>query len=41
MKEHIIKSKGNIFVDLGFGPEETVVLTMRAELMASSLSDLS
>ncbi len=35
MKERIIKSKGNVFVDLGFAPEEAAVLTMRAELMAS------
>jgi predicted XRE-type DNA-binding protein len=34
MKERIIKSKGNVFVDLGFSREESIVLAMRAELMA-------
>jgi predicted XRE-type DNA-binding protein len=32
-KERIIKSSGNVFVDLGFEPEEAAVLTMRADLM--------
>ena len=35
MKERIVKSKGNVFTDLGFAPEEAAVLAMRAELMAS------
>ena len=34
MKERIIKSKGNVFTDLGFPPEEAAVLAMRADLMA-------
>jgi len=34
MKERIIKSKGNVFVDLGFSREESIALAMRAELMA-------
>ena len=34
MKERITKSKGNVFVDLGFPPEEATVLAMRADLMA-------
>lgn len=34
MKERIIKSSGNVFVDLGFSREEAAVLTMRADLMA-------
>ena len=34
MKEKIIKSSGNVFVDLGFSPEESALLSMRAELMA-------
>ena len=34
MKERIIKSKGNVFTDLGFPPEEASVLAMRADLMA-------
>lgn len=33
-KEKVTKSSGNIFVDLGFPPEEVAVLTMRADLMA-------
>ena len=34
MKERITKSKGNVFVDLGFSREEATVLAMRADLMA-------
>jgi len=34
MKQRVKKSSGNVFVDLGFPPEEAAVLTMRAELMA-------
>ena len=34
MKERVIKSSGNVFIDLGFPPEEAAVLAMRAELMA-------
>lgn len=34
MKERVIKSKGNVFTDLGFPPEEAAVLAMRADLMA-------
>jgi len=33
MKERIIKSSGNVFIDLGFPLEEVAVLVMRAELM--------
>lgn len=33
--EKIVKSSGNVFADLGFNAEESAVLTMRAELMAS------
>jgi len=33
MKSRIIKSSGNVFVDLGFPPDEVAVLTLRAELM--------
>ncbi len=32
-KEKIAKSSGNVFQDLGFPPEEVVVLSMRADLM--------
>ncbi len=34
-KEKIHKSCGNVFVDLGFPPDEAAILTMRAELMVS------
>lgn len=34
MKEHIIKSSGNIFLDLGFPPEEAAILKMRSNIMA-------
>ena len=33
MKSRIIKSSGNVFVDLGFPPDQVAVLTLRAELM--------
>jgi predicted XRE-type DNA-binding protein len=33
-KEVIIESSGNVFTDLGFSPEESALLAMRAELMA-------
>lgn len=32
-KEPIIESGGNVFADLGFSPEESTLLAMRAELM--------
>ena len=34
MKEKIIKSSGNVFIDLGFSKEEAAVLKMRSDLMA-------
>jgi predicted XRE-type DNA-binding protein len=34
MKERVIKSSGNVFLDLGFPPEEAAILQMRAEIMA-------
>ncbi len=34
MSEKVTGSSGNIFVDLGFSPDETAVLQMRADLMA-------
>ena len=34
MKERVTKSSGNVFVDLGYPPEEAAVLAMRAEIMA-------
>lgn len=33
-KEKIIKSSGNVFLDLGFPPEEAAILAMRGGLMA-------
>jgi predicted XRE-type DNA-binding protein len=30
----ITRSSGNVFLDLGFPPEEAAILAMRAELMA-------
>jgi predicted XRE-type DNA-binding protein len=29
----IIKSSGNVFIDLGYSPEEAAILQMRADLM--------
>lgn len=40
-KEEIIESGGNVFADLGFSPEEAMVLAMRAELMASLRETIS
>ena len=34
MKEPIVKSSGNVFLDLGFPPEEAAILQMRSEIMA-------
>jgi predicted XRE-type DNA-binding protein len=34
MKEPIIKSSGNVFIDLGYPPEEAAILQMRSEIMA-------
>ena len=34
MKEPIIKSSGNVFLDQGFSPEETAIFQMRSEIMA-------
>lgn len=33
-KEKVTRSRGNVFADLGFPPEEVTILTMRADLMA-------
>lgn len=32
-KEPVIESSGNVYADLGFSPEESTLLAMRAELM--------
>jgi predicted XRE-type DNA-binding protein len=34
MAETVTLSSGNVFVDLGFSPEEATLLAMRAQLMA-------
>lgn len=34
MKKKTTKSRGNVFVDLGFDPAEAAVLQMRANLMS-------
>lgn len=34
MREKIRESSGNVFVDLGYSPEEAAILQMRADLMA-------
>jgi len=34
MKETVIKSSGNVFLDLGFPPEEAAILEMRSEIMS-------
>ena len=33
MKEKIVKSSGNVFLDLGFTPEVAAILQMRSEIM--------
>ena len=35
MSESAIKSSGNVFVDLGYSPDEVAILQMRADLMAN------
>ena len=34
MSEEITHSEGNVFLDMGFSPEEAAILQMRADLMA-------
>lgn len=34
MKKTIVNSSGNVFIDLGYSPEEAAILQMRADLMA-------
>ena len=34
MKETVTKSSGNVFIDLGYSPDEAAILQMRADLMA-------
>ncbi len=34
MSEAVVHSSGNIFIDLGYPPDEAAILQMRADLMA-------
>jgi predicted XRE-type DNA-binding protein len=34
MSENVVESSGNVFVDLGYSPDEAAILQMRADLMA-------
>ncbi len=34
ISETIVESSGNVFVDLGYSPDEAAILQMRADLMA-------
>jgi len=34
MSKTVIKSSANVFIDLGYSPDEAAVLEMRADLMA-------
>ena len=34
MSETVVNSSGNVFIDLGYSPEEAAILQMRADLMA-------
>ncbi len=34
MSEAVINSSGNVFIDLGYSPDEAAILQMRADLMA-------
>ena len=34
MSEGIVNSSGNVFIDLGYPPDEAAILQMRADLMA-------
>jgi predicted XRE-type DNA-binding protein len=34
MKRSIVASSGNVFIDLGYSPDEAAILQMRADLMA-------
>ena len=34
MSEPIVTSSGNVFIDLGYSPDEAAILQMRADLMA-------
>ena len=34
MSETVVNSSGNVFIDLGYSPDEAAILQMRADLMA-------
>ena len=34
MSKRVVNSSGNVFIDLGYSPDEAAVLQMRADLMA-------
>jgi len=34
MSEAVVNSCGNVFIDLGYSPDEAAILQMRADLMA-------
>jgi len=34
MSESFVNSSGNVFIDLGYSPDEAAILQMRADLMA-------
>ena len=34
MSDAVVNSSGNVFVDLGYSPDEAAILQMRADLMA-------
>ncbi len=34
MDENIVDSSGNVFIDLGYAPDEAAILQMRADLIA-------
>ena len=34
MSEAVVNSSGNVFIDLGYSPDEAVIFQMRADLMA-------
>ena len=34
MSKDVVNSSGNVFIDLGYSPDEAAILQMRADLMA-------
>jgi predicted XRE-type DNA-binding protein len=34
MREAVVNSSGNVFIDMGYSPEEASILQMRADLIA-------